>query len=165
MLLNVSRSLWSLSELGKRDLPPRANKLLAEMLLHVKTNESASKFSHRNAQHLKQQTERLEYLLSENEYQQLLVARKITVVEKKQATKLKLLPLVDFLKSKANGQKSATMLCQIMHAKAAKHNATDYVATLKEYELRQEVLKLEKILLQSQIQKILSSLEIKDADN
>jgi transcriptional regulator with XRE-family HTH domain len=154
MLLNVSRSHYSLYELGKRSLPLHATQLLAEMLTHLQpTGESE-----RRVQHVQQQAryDQLERLLRENEYQRLAFAKKVAAIMKKHTAQQKLTMLGDFLNMRAKGTSPQHVL---IAGKAAQVTVADPIAELLHYELKQELLELEKLLLESKIRKIRQSLE------
>jgi Uri superfamily endonuclease len=106
--------------------------------------------------------EHLDYLLRENEYQQLLLARKIAAVEKKHAAQVRLAQLADFLNSRQVEYGKSFAPHQTIANKAARALATNATATLMEYELKQEVLVLEKLLLDSKLRKITKIPENKD---
>jgi transcriptional regulator with XRE-family HTH domain len=154
MLLNVSRSHYSLYELGKRSLPLHATQLLAEMLTHVQpTGESAKR-----VQNVQQQARynQLERLLRENEYQRVVFARKVDAIKKKHSAQQKLTMLGNFLDMRAKGTSPQN---KIISNKAVQVSVADPVAELLHYELKQELLELEKLLLESKIRKTRQTLE------
>lgn len=160
MLLRVHPSQWSMYESGKRDLPLAAKQLLAELLTHQQSPETtASKLPH-HAQQQKQLQQQLERLLRENEYQQLLVARKINSVEKKYSSQLRVLQLVDFLSNHPTQKGKLEMrLLKTIEKKAVVTIEAEGLAVLVKYQIKQESLELEKLLLQSKLRKIKSDLE------
>ena len=98
MLLGISRSQWAMFELGKRNLPAAAQQLLAELLTHVQSPETAKSITQPAKQEGKEQ-KIIENALLENQYQLLLVSREITALEKKANATLKSLHVTDFLSS------------------------------------------------------------------
>lgn len=161
LLFRVSRSQWSMFESGKRDLPLAAQQLLAEMLTHVQSGQTAKNAA---PEKVAAQQQHVERLIRENEYQQLLVARKTAEVAKKQAAQERLAQVVDFLQSRHSGTQKGAGVLQTIGSKAALVLALDHSATLIEHELKQEVLVLEKLLLESKLRKIAASLVNKEAD-
>jgi transcriptional regulator with XRE-family HTH domain len=162
MLLHVSRSQWSMYELGKRDLPLAATQLLAELLQHVKTPEKIAK----NLPHVAQQQDKkllqLQRLQKENEYQLLRIARKINTLEKKCTTKVKALQLVAYLTVQSTQKENAnTGLLKGIANKASNALESEGLAVLAKYQIKQEVLAFEKQLLESQLQKVTAIPEIK----
>ena len=83
MLLGVSRSHYAMFEIGKRDLPANATQILANMLVNVQTPTKVTKKNPLQAQINKEIYSKFERLLRENEYQQLLIAKKIEHLLKK----------------------------------------------------------------------------------
>lgn len=161
LLFRVSRSQWSMFELGKRDLPFAAQQLLAEMLTHVQSGDTGKLAAPEKvaAQHW-----HIEHLIRENEYQQLRLARKTAEIVKKQLARQRLAQVVDFLQSRQPVTQKGAGVLQTIASKAAPVLALDHSATLIEHELKQEVLVLEKLLLESKLRKIGSSSINKEAD-
>ena len=156
MLLGVSRSLWSLYELGKRDLPPRAMLLLAEMLAYVHAPEAQAISAQASPLQANQQ-QRLERLLRENQYQQLLHERKKVILEKKQGAQMRYLQLRGFLDGRTS--EAGTPQSRCTSKKAIRQAQTDCSTELLDCELKLELLVLEKKLLESKMQKFLPTLE------
>lgn len=153
MLVRVSRSQWSMFELGKRDLPLTAMQLLAELLHHVQAPELAAKsLPHDEKQQAQQQ--QLEHLLKENEYQQLLTTKKINFIERKQANKVRILHVVNFLAahSTKKGDFEANLLKAIAN-KATKALEVDGLAVLIKYQIKLEVLGFEWKAIDSRLRK------------
>jgi len=152
MLLGISRSHWGMYETGKRDLPLRSKELLADLLVYIHASKASAKQPQDSQQHLREQ--KLEHLLRENEYQQLLLARKMADTEKKQTGQIRLLLLVDFLNNTgAKSEKDNGFNHQGLLTKAKQTIAADFTTILLEQELKKEVLKFEKKLIESQLRK------------
>lgn len=100
-LLNVSRSQWSMYELGQRDLPASAFLVLGDMMVYAQTItlQTAPKTEHQLKQAATLQVA-LQKLLQENAYQLERVARKLTPLEQKHQAQLKTLQLLAYLKTK-----------------------------------------------------------------
>lgn len=99
-LLNVSRSQWSMYELGQRDLPASAFLVLGDMMVFAKTItvQTAPKTEHQLKQEASLQIA-LQKLLQENAYQLERVARKLAPLEQKHQAQLKTLQLLAYLKT------------------------------------------------------------------
>jgi len=161
MLLGVSRGQWSMYESGKRDLPLHANQLLADMLTHVRTAETISENRYQsNALQLKGLQQSLEHLLRENEYQQLLLDRKIAAARKKQTAQMRIAQLAHFVNNKEpNTGTASNAAMQFISRKAVQASSNDYHAILVQYEIKKEIVILEKMLIESKIRKIALSIE------
>ncbi|WP_309640757.1 helix-turn-helix transcriptional regulator [Flavobacterium sp.] len=153
MLLGVSRSQCAMFETGKRDLPLTAKQLLAEMLAYVQSTESTAKTARDASLYSNQQ--QLERLLLENEYQQLLVARKIAAATKKQEAHWRFLKLAEFLNARDSGKQATTGLPTAIVGKASKALEAPLSDLLTEQRHRHEILVLEKLLLESKLRKLL----------
>jgi len=154
MLLRISRSQYSMYELGRRDLPLHAQQRLTEILTHVKGNEMKSQtLPVPTPQQLSQQHKQLTRLLRENEFQQLVVSRKIAEIEERRTERQKLLPLVDFLNVPVKDSIIGNELCQNLIRKVFRAPETEHMNML-ELELKQAVLNFEKILLGTKMNKI-----------
>lgn len=161
LVLHVSRSQFSKYELGTRDLPLAAKQLLAELLQQVQVANPLDKTP---PQILHQQTKKqlqLERLHQENEYQQLAVARKIACIEKKCNYKVRALQVVAFLASHASHQekKQGDFLKSISN-KASEALEKEGLGVLITLEIKQEVLQLEKMVLDSALRKCTKTPEI-----
>ena len=152
MLLGVSRSQCAMFELGKRDLPLPAKQLLAEMLSYIQSPEvTAKSIQFALPQATPQQLERF---LRENQYQQLLAARKIATATKKLQAQARLLQLTAFLSSREASKTNAIPFHAALTSKAMKVTEAPLVAILTEQQMRQEMLELEKLLLESRVRKL-----------
>ncbi|WP_298221293.1 helix-turn-helix transcriptional regulator [Flavobacterium sp.] len=148
MLLGVSRSQWSMYEIGQRDLPLAAKQLLAEMLTHIQKPSATAKPATDKQQRAKQH-QQLERLLRENEYQQLVLARKTATIQKKQDAQARLSILADFLnKREAKGEATGAMHHQSILRKAQQTLADDHANILMQYELKKEVLEFEQKVIE-----------------
>jgi transcriptional regulator with XRE-family HTH domain len=152
MLLGVNRSQWSMFESGKRDLPLAAKQLLAEMLTYVQAPETTAKST---IPLLAQATlPQLERLLRENEYQQLLTARRIAAATKKQEAQLRVLKLAEFLSTRDHGKQAINPLPDVIARKVSCVTASPVANLLVAQQLKQEMLELEKLLLESRLRKL-----------
>lgn len=162
MLLCVSRSQWSMYELGKRDLPLAAKQLLAALLAYVQTPVTAAVSRPYLVQQQAKKQQKCEDLLRENEYQQLVIAKKIAVLNKKQESQARMLQLAAFLDNQHAGSKTAdTAISKTIAAKVSKAVADECSAVLMEHEVKQELLVLENLLLEAKLRKIKLSIENK----
>lgn len=161
LVLNVTRSQFSKYELGTRDLPLAAKQLLAELLQHVLVHNEIAKTP---PQIVHQQTKKqlqLERLLKENEYQLLVVARKIASIEKKYNHKLRALQVVAFLSSHtAYKEEKRGSLLKTLSNNATKALEKEGLGVLITLQIKQEVLELEKLVLASALRKFTRTPEI-----
>jgi len=157
MLLGVSRSQWSMYELGQRDLPLRAKQLLGELLTHVQTNYTAAKSAPPPPRN--EQLQRLERQLRDNEYQRLLMTRKIAKATKKHEAQVRLAHLVAFLSSRDTSKHSVPNLHEAFADKASPDLEAQFSDTLTDLKHRHELLELEKLLLESRALRMRSALE------
>jgi transcriptional regulator with XRE-family HTH domain len=157
MLLGVSRSQCAMFETGQRDLPLHAQQLLAEMLTYLQSTEATAK----SIQFAPPQATQpqLERLLRENEYQQLLTARKISTATKKIQKQDRLLQLTAFLSSRDTSKTSAIPFPAALTSKTRKATETPLLEILTEQHMKQEILELEKLLLESRLLRMRSTLE------
>ena len=154
LLLGVSRSQWSMYELGKRDLPVAASVLLAELLQHLNEPVLSRKAKPQLEQYIDGATH-LERLRDDNQYQQLLIARKIAAAEKKYIRGVRQLQVVDFLTRRpTNKQAAGHELLKVIAKKASQLSETEGLALLMELQLQQEFLVMQGDLLQSKVQKV-----------
>lgn len=151
IILRISRSQWSMFELGKRSLPLPAMQLLAEMLTYVELpqkNEAQHKFEKDLA------VKQLNRLLRENNYQQSTVSRKIEEANKRHETETRLFRLIEFFDRKENKQPDAYGMSDLISGKAAKLRKANVSAALTELQHRHELLAFEKQLLESKLEKL-----------
>lgn len=153
-VLKISRVQLAMYEIGKRDLPLSAMKLLAEMLQHMQTLENEASERTANKELPISEEDQLKKLLKENEYQQSLIDRQVKAIEKKYNTKLKVLRLVDYLVNHAENKNEYEQ----HNLKSIGDNANKIIknqcfGVLFQYRLKQELLVLEKILLEAELRK------------
>ena len=154
MLLGVSRSQFSMFELGKRDLPLPAKQLLGDMLTYIQSPEVAAKSTLPEASQAT--LPQLERLQRENHYQQLLTERKIAVATKKLQAQARLLQLSAFLSSREGSRGAAINFPKALERKTNKAAEAPLLAILTEQQLRLELLELENLLLDSRLRKLRS---------
>lgn len=147
MLLGVNRSQWSMFESGQRDLPLHAKQLLGEMLTHMKSFD-ASKGTKASQ---KLTYDQLERQLRENEYQQLLLSRKIAAITKKQEAQARLSHLSEFLSAHTSYKNASPQLHQVIVAKAASKRETEFSVALSALQQQLDTLVLAKELLDSKM--------------
>ena len=153
MILKISRSQYSMFELGKRDLPLHATQLLGEIITHL----NASKPTYKTPEQLTKYqapTQFLERLLLENEYQQMLLTRKIAAANKKFEAKVKVMRVVEFLNNHSThkGERSRNML-DSMAREASKGFEEKKIVAMKSNEFKLEVLLFEQKLLEKKLRK------------
>lgn len=149
MLLGVSRSLWSLYELGKRDLPLSATLLLNDLMTKTRDHQSIKKSE--PATTSTHMLLRFERLLQENGYQLHIINRKIAALGKKQTTQLNLQQLSGLLQGREHSRSSATV-SDAVTARASIAAKTCLSDELAVQQHRREVLAFEKQLLESKLE-------------
>lgn len=154
MLLGVSRSQFSMFELGKRDLPLAAKQLLGELLNYIQSYEVSAKSALPDAP--KASLPQLERLQRENHYQQLLTERKIAEATKKLQAQARLLQLSVFLSSRKGSSATAIKFPTVLARKTNKATETPLLELIVEQQLRKELLELENLLLESRLLKLRS---------
>lgn len=153
MLLQVTRSQWSMFEIGQRDLPLAAKQLFTELLQYLQTTEAQAKAPTAHTQMALQKE--LETQLRENEYQRLLMAQKTAYYEKKYHQELRAWQLSAFLKNRKRTQKWAqTPHLALMTQKSVSLPAPENLILWQQHQHKQELLELEKLLLESQLRKV-----------
>lgn len=159
LILNVDRSRFAKYELGSRDIPLAAKQLLAEMIQYTCGPEVATTTSHLATQHA-QKHRAVQRMLKENEYQQLLTARKIESVEAKYTGKLQALKLVEFLSLREEAKEvTEPSILRTITYKASKSLKSQGLDVLFKLKLKLEMLQLEKLLLDAEILKFERSTE------
>lgn len=149
LLLGVSRGQWSMYESGKRDIPVQAKQLLAEMLKFMQTPAAiiSRKLPHVAHQEAKKK-EQLERLLKENEYQQLIIAKKLAALEKKYTAALVVLQLMDHLATLSHHKKALDQeLLDSIAGKSALTLTKSGLPSLIKLQIKQEVLEMEKLVI------------------
>ncbi len=151
-ILGMSRGYYAMFEIGKRSLPMPAKALYAALLTKVQSSEKG--FKRERSKGIKQQQIKrqqvLKRLLSENEYQQLVVARKIVEASRKQDREEKGALLVSHLKEAemANGKMD---LSDFVLRRTLLVMREEHISELIQFEIRQQVLAFEKSLLESEL--------------
>jgi len=150
ILLRVTRTQISMFELGKRSLPLHAMQLLGELLTLSKSSGTATKDKPILKGQSSQRQEQIKVLLKENEFQLYIVAKKLAAAERKTATQLKLIRFTDYLEQRPTAKANADVTnMQFITHKSAKAFHTDAAETVIKYQLRQELLEVEKKYLES----------------
>lgn len=87
-LLSISPSHYSMFESGKRDLPHTAQLLLSELLTSVESDTITAK-SHDTASYEAERLRLTLYKLKENQFQQMVLERKMAAAERKHQAHLR----------------------------------------------------------------------------
>jgi transcriptional regulator with XRE-family HTH domain len=141
MLLKIGRSAWSMYELGLRDIPAPAKLLLAEMLKHMQNHEKPA--PERRAD----PGPALGRMLKENEFQQLLVARKIAALERRQDKAAKRAHVAEFFRVRAGSGKGRKNFPGVISGKPADQDSRVLLAL----EMRRASLDFERKWLESRL--------------
>ena len=151
-LLQVHRSQLSMFEAGKRDLPREAKILLAPMLAHV-TKASLKRKPEADQPDPKKQ-QYLEKLLQENELQRLTMARKLENTKMLYEKNTAVLHLTAFLSETAAQRPGhCKKLIECIHIRATNALRQCDTTAMMGYEIKAELLEIEKLLLEEHINK------------
>ena len=153
MLLKVSRPLITLFELGKKDLPVHTKPLLAEMLVHMQSPETAAKSTSHYAKQDHQTREHFKKLLDDNAFKRLLIVSKINTLERKLESQLRRAHLNDFLNSRSLDDKIGLLAVRVKIEMPSKVSGA---AILSELKLKQQLLEYENSLLTAKLEKLIA---------
>lgn len=149
MLLQVTRSQWSMYVLGKRDLPIAAKLKLVEMLgfLQQKDNET-----YKNSEHEKMQdliiTQFLESQQLLNTKLQIDCKQKLKAIEKKYKTAVTALQFINFLESSAQKPTTAyKLLLETIKLDAETEIEKNSLAVQTKLQYKYEMLQMEEKIL------------------
>lgn len=149
MLLGVTRSMLAKFELGLGSLPNPAKLLLAELLKQVKDSEVKNKPLPLEATQPLITEKQLKRLILENEYQLLLVAQKINVMQKKLSNLVKAQKLLHYLQNRPEEKSEAHQsVLEFITRKNNKMFARNNSNALYQLMLQQQLLTYEKQLLE-----------------
>ena len=152
MLLGISRSRWSVFEIGKRDLPLGAKQRLAELLMHANKMPQTAKQQPTQMPALHPDLQQhIKRLLRENEHLQMMVLTNINKVRKKQETQARLSICSEILQSRIASAKTENVLERGVAYKTANVLACDHSLQLATLELRMELLQREMAFLESKM--------------
>ena len=153
ILLKMSRSHWSMFELGKRHLPDSAFSVLNEMLVYAQSEEA--KTAPKTAQQLEQEEafqECLKKMHKENEFQLEHIARKLAPLEKKYKAQRNALPLLAYLMSKnTNADGGKIKLLEIITRIVTRGVTPKMVLQMNKWQIKLELLQVEKSLLEERM--------------
>ncbi|UPT69785.1 MAG: helix-turn-helix domain-containing protein [Flavobacterium sp. JAD_PAG50586_2] len=151
MLLQVSRSKWSMYELGLRSLPAASMEILAELLAIIETAEEIN--MQPSAEERKEHLATIEKQIKENIYQQRSIADKISALEIKQKALLRVSHLKqhykDTGKNKAEYQKG---LAEHFLAKAQNTAGKNSWSQQRQYEIKMKTLQQEEKFLREELE-------------
>jgi transcriptional regulator with XRE-family HTH domain len=146
-LLQVNRSQLAMFETGKRDLPRAAKILLAPML--AQATQASLKQAPETAYPSTKMREYLKGLLQENELQRVKMARRLENTKALYQKNLAILNLTGFLSESATSRPAHfKQLVQTIKAKANDALTDCNPTLLMKYEIKSELLELEKLLLE-----------------
>lgn len=160
LLLQVSRSQWSMHELGKRGLPLHAREFLTEMIGYVKLEDKGLKVQQQRIEQEKAKKEQLEKQLRRNEYDQYEIDKKVEFIESRYMRNLAAIGFVEYLTIKPNLKHELnTDLLGVISSEAERTLKKCGLAELTCLLVKQELLHLEKLLLGSALNKATRTLE------
>jgi transcriptional regulator with XRE-family HTH domain len=150
-LLKISRTQLSMYEIGKRELPSTAIIQLAEMLRYLQ--EDASKSTDTTSllkEQAIQKEKAFEEMRKENHFKQLVLEKKLNVLEKKYKANFSAFQLTKYLeKQDTENGKLESLLLKTIERKALAELNKNGLAMITKYKIEKEVLQAEeKIILQ-----------------
>ena len=153
MLLEVTRSKWSMYALGKRDLPVAAKLKLAEMLAFVQQLDIQG--NHHIAPIKKQESKTKKFLEEQliiNKHKQNITEDKLNSYKEKYEAAIIALQLTDFLAGKSReASKHNDMLLQLIKSNAATAIEKNGLDLQEQYILKLQVLQYEESLLKEKL--------------
>lgn len=153
ILLKMSRSHWSMFELGKRHLPHKTSSVLNEMVAYTQSAEA--KTTPKTEQQLEQEEalqEALKDMHKENEFQLEHVARKLAPLEKKYRAQCNALPLLAYLMTKnPNADEREIKLLETITRLVTRSVTPKMVIEMNKWQVRLEMLKAEKRWLEERM--------------
>jgi transcriptional regulator with XRE-family HTH domain len=153
MLLQVTRSQWSMYVLGKRDLPFAAKLKLAEMLgfLQQKNVDTKKKFQDDKAQNLKI----AQFLKSQqlaNTNMQTITKQKLKAIEQKYEIAVTAIQFIDFLETNSEKPTAAyQLLLQTIKQNAESEIEKNGLAIQAKLRFKYEMLQEEEFLLNKKL--------------
>ncbi|WP_293894991.1 helix-turn-helix transcriptional regulator [Flavobacterium sp.] len=159
LLLQVSRSQWSMYESGKRHLPLKARQLLAEMIGFLKFEDKGAKVRQLVMEQEEAEKKDLEKQLRANDDQLYLIGKAITQIEVKYNGNLAAIGFVDYIATLPHTrQKLDGELLEIIASAAERAIRKSGMANLKALRRKQELLELEKLIIGSALNKVTKNL-------
>lgn len=154
-ILNVTRSQWSHYEGNTRDLPNGAGLMVGEMILYMLSPEAKALKSLSKPEYQENKTKLImEKRLKENEYQLMKIHRKITKEQQKLEKYSKAVQLTDFLNSPEGINKAANLKGLKALTAAIISNYKECKSQLLLFQVDQELLQNEKLILEVALQRL-----------
>ena len=149
MLLQVSRTQWSMYEIGERDLPLAAKNQLASILAFIHQTETQST---ENFPHLELQQAKIKKVYEDqklvNAHRQMMVARKLELVTKKYEDAMISLKFIRFLElHEAHLYQKHQELLKVLWNRAEEAVHKNGLQVQAKYQLKLQVLQQEEVLL------------------
>jgi transcriptional regulator with XRE-family HTH domain len=149
MLLQVTRTQWSMYEIGERDLPLAAKNQLASMLAFIHQTETTST---ENFPHLESQQAKIKKVYEDqklvNAHRQIMVARKLELVTKKYEDAMTGLKFIRFLElHEAQLYQKHQELLKVLQRRAEEAVHKNGLHVQAKYQLKLHVLQQEEVLL------------------
>jgi transcriptional regulator with XRE-family HTH domain len=149
-LLGISRSHWSMYELGRRSLPTGAAQTLAGLLPRMNAPEGRKKTPGKEGPESDSRGPVLERLLRDNEYRRAILDRKIDTLRRKlekRVSRERFREIAAKNPKPAKAQEKAPEF-RISQATVAKNERPELLA---EYEIRRELLEVQREWLESKL--------------
>ncbi len=157
MILGVSRSQLSMYLIGKRNLPIKAKLILSEL---IATFSKKSKLKINNAV-LLQDTNNAAILMESiqinNEYKQVVLQKKLNVLERKYTEAKKTIALIDYLEASQDDSKNdKKQLYELIKINAEKEIQKNSITKQIPLKIEIESLKTKELMVQKQFSKFFS---------
>ncbi len=152
-MLNVSRSLYSMFELGKRDLPVASKHLLSNILAHFKDADINDKNGEANKIARRVQEEVVTELLSANITKRWKLELRIATALKRQHNAVKKIQALNYLESANKDSSDFDKIVRDHQLWKAKINDEENSVRLFEYNIQMKLLNVEHDFLKGKIYK------------
>ena len=151
-LLQVSRAQIAMFETGRRSLPLKALQLLG-ILLSNKSESTMMRMTPEVDHGVALRQQEVERALKENEYQRILISKKISAAERKALLNESRSKLAQLLQQDAETMKLSAIDTSLMPNDAQVLN-TNSDLVLVQFQLKHELLEVERKYLSSQLDKL-----------
>lgn len=158
-LLRIHRNTVSRFELGNGHIPYHSNVLLGAMLRYIQSPEAKADLPAALQQQQELQTERINKLIKENEYQYERLSRRLHKAQANYSYNEKATKLLDFLEERAGELPEVSPdVLRLLRNKVTASLKKQSKADVTELELQVDLLVYQKMLLERKLYKIAPNL-------
>jgi transcriptional regulator with XRE-family HTH domain len=151
MILQVTRSQWSLYELGLRRLPSDGAIRLAELVKAIEAVKSLEGKVTPSAVKQKQHQDNIQKLLNDNLHKQYSLVKKITAEEENMQVVSKMALTAAYLKANETQGPYHTFAISRLEHKVAKAGKKNGLSRLRQLQIQLEVLQHEELLYRKEL--------------